>query len=117
MEDAFDLIEWEELRTERSAKLGKMMVHFSQLEKHFFSRDELSRLGITFICLPNADMLLSNEGPFQPHSTFDPIIPMGTPDMYLGSPKTKCPTKALYVLSLVANSLYGVKVHAWVPIE
>lgn len=31
-----DLIEWEELRTERSAKLSEMMVHFSQPEKTLF---------------------------------------------------------------------------------
>ncbi|KAJ5800538.1 uncharacterized protein N7518_002606 [Penicillium psychrosexuale] len=117
MEDTKDLIEWEELRTERSAKLCKMMVHFSQLEKHFFSRDELSHFGITIICLPSADMLLSNEGPFRPHSTFGPKIPMGTEDMYLGcSPRTRWPTKALSVLSSMAN-LSEDRVHAWGPVE
>jgi hypothetical protein len=117
MEDADYLIEWEELRTERSANLGKLMVHFSQPEKHFFSRDELSHLGITIICLPSADMLLSIEGPFRPHSTFDPIIPMGTEDMYLGCPRTSEPTRALYVLASMATDLSEGMVNPWDSVE
>lgn len=106
IEDTEDLIEWEEVRTERSAKLGRMIVHFSQPEKHFFSTDELSHLRITIICLPSVDMLLSIEGPFQPHSTFGPIIPIGTEEMNLSFPRKGVIGNTLSVLHSVAGDLY-----------
>lgn len=55
-----------------------MMGYFRQPEKHFFSKDDLSHLGIIVLSLPGVDTLLTDEGPFRPHSTFGSNIPVET---------------------------------------
>lgn len=73
-----DLESLEELKTERSHKLGRMMVDIRDPQKQLFSYGELKKLGSTVISLPKADSLLSNEGSFRPHSPFTPDTPVKT---------------------------------------
>lgn len=73
-----DLESLEELKTERSHKLGRMMVDMRDPQKQLFSFGELKKLGSTVICLPKAESLLSNEGSFRPHSPLTSDTPMKT---------------------------------------
>ena len=105
-EDDADLMEWEKLKTERSAKLGKLMVDFSQLEILDLSQDELSRLGITVISLAQADAFLVAEGPFRPHSTFGPNLPAELGDVFSEYQGDPSPTITMRVLYLMVQDLF-----------
>lgn len=104
-EDEPDL-ELEELKTERSAKLGKLMVDFSQPEILDFSKDELSQLVITVISLPRADVFLATEGPFRPHSTFGPNLPVEPRNMFSEYQGDPSPDITLRILYLMAQDLF-----------
>jgi hypothetical protein len=64
----------EVMKTRRSSQLAKMMTYFRNLERSSYSYEDLMHLGITVVCLPEADMLLTNEGPFRPHCSFGPVF-------------------------------------------
>lgn len=64
----------EVMKTRRSSQLAKMMTYFRNLERSTASHEDLMHLGITVVCLPEADMLLTNEGPFRPHNSFGPVF-------------------------------------------
>lgn len=63
----------EVMKTRRSSQLGKMMTYFRNLERSSYFYEDLMHLGIAVVCLPEADMLLTNEGPFRPHCSFGPV--------------------------------------------
>ena len=60
----------EVMETRRSSKLARLMKCFRNPERRLYSYEDLMHLGITVICLPEADHLLTNRGPFQPHCSF-----------------------------------------------
>jgi hypothetical protein len=62
----------EVMKTRQSSQLAKMMTYFRNLERSSYSHEDLMHLGITVVCLPEADMLLTNEGTFRPHNSFGP---------------------------------------------
>lgn len=62
----------EVVKTARSSKLARMMTYFRDPERMSYSHEDLMHLGITVISLPQADMVLNNEGRFRPHCPFGP---------------------------------------------
>ena len=65
-------------QTERSPKLTKLLYNFQGGDKlrgnYLLTMRELADLGVTYIALPGADSLVSNEGHFRPTRTFGPDV-------------------------------------------
>lgn len=71
---AEDDMTFEVMETRRSSKLARLMTCFRDPERMLYSYEDLMHLGITVICLPEADHLLTNQGPFKPHCSFRPTF-------------------------------------------